>query len=172
MGEEGFLHLLLTRGRHLTGSRSLPLFQSIHTECLSGDFTRPSAGTQKQRRAERAAIIRCNERVIFFIHLNRLERKRSNQENPSMNLTYCQNSTIVSDTLQIFCLTRDLQIQREKIAQSLGTKSFSTFLGQGLCHNFFHYMLWWSWWFSWKLWNNWTSTFFHQGLLPRLFLQQ
>ncbi len=136
MGEGGFLHLLLTRGRHLTGSRSLPLFKSIHTKYLSGDFTWRRGGTEKHRRAERASIVRCNERAIIFIHQNRLERKHSNQKNQSMNLTYCKNSTIVPDAFQIFCLTRDLQIQREKIAQSLGTQSFSTFLGQGLCHNF------------------------------------
>jgi len=115
VGEGGFLHLLLTRGRHLTGSRSLPLFKSIHAEYLSGDFGRPSAGTEKHRRAERAAIIWCNEWAIFFIHLNRLERKCSNQENQSMNLTHCKNSTTVPDALQTFCLTRDLQIQREKM---------------------------------------------------------
>jgi hypothetical protein len=43
-----------------------------------------------------------------------------------MNLTYYKNSTIVPDALQIFCLTRDLQIQREKIAQSLGFKLLPT----------------------------------------------
>ncbi len=78
-------------------------------------------GTEKYERAKRAAIIQCNERVIFFIHLNRLERKPGNEKNQNSNLTHGKNSSsMYDDAWLIFCLTRNLQIQRKEIAYSLG----------------------------------------------------
>jgi hypothetical protein len=76
-----------------------------------------------------AAIIQCNEWAVFFIHLNRLERKPGNEKNQNSNLTHGKNSsTMYDDAWQIFCLTRNLQIQRKEIARpSHGSQKHRSF---------------------------------------------
>jgi hypothetical protein len=50
-----------------------------------------------------------------------LERKPGNEKNQNLNLTHGKNSSsMYDDAWLIFCLTRNLQIQRKEIAYSLG----------------------------------------------------
>jgi hypothetical protein len=76
-------------------------------------------GTEKHGRAKSAAVIQCNEWANCFHSSEQIGKKPGNEKNQDSNLRHAKNSsTMYDDAWQIFCLTRNLQIQRKEIARS------------------------------------------------------
>ncbi len=96
------------RSHYHEGSSPRALTQKLYGPC---------ALTQKHGGARGMPLFsimnrKCFSFIFYFLH------QRINQ---STNLTHHKNSSTAKDAWQIFCLTRDLQIQRKKLANSFST---------------------------------------------------